>query len=840
MAIPGETGGVGTPPLRALRNGVRAVAGDIGSRVGRQLAVAGLGQGALLVVLALGAGLGPAGLLAGTAYVMGLVLLVARAVRRRTAAGEGRFVRNGLGPANLVTLARGVLIGGVTASTVQRFATGALDVPVLVGVATVALLLDGVDGQVARRTGNVTALGARFDMELDAFLVLVLSVVVVPVVGPAPLAIGLMRYAYAAAGWALPWLRGDLPTRYSAKAVAVVQGIVLVVAVSGLVPPASAEGLVAVALGLLIWSFAHDVVWLWQRRHRTAPAPAPASAATHGNRAAATAEPPSPGSEVTGFAGRWSRRRWGARLVTGLAALLVLGALALPRAPGEAGLGALQLPLEAVLGAALLLVLPARVSRVLATVAGGLLGLLTALAVLDFGFVRVLSRPFDPVSDWRLADSVVHLLTGSLGRAGAVVALAGFLVLVVALLVVVTLATRRVAGALLRRPSALGRVLAVLVCICVTSLALGAVLVPGVPIASADAAGSVVDRGRRLITGPEEQRLFAAACAADPLRDPDPQRLLSGLRGRDVLVVFVESYGRDALTAPDHAGPMAATLDAATRRLGAAGFSARSGYLTSPISGGGSWLAHGTLLSGAWVDSEERHEILLASERVTVGAAFRRAGWRTVGVLPGNTEAWPAQLFYGLDYVYDTRNLGYRGPDLGWASTPDQYTLSVLEQAEHGRIGRPPLFAQIALVSSHAPWPIIPEVIGWDRVGDGAVYADLASGEPRDAVWAKGTKAARTAYRRSLQYSLTSLVSWVETYGSEDTVLVVLGDHQAAPLLSAPGAGRDVPISVIAGDPAVLRRIDGWGWTPGMAPAPHAPVWGMDAFRDWFVAAYSG
>ncbi len=353
-------------------------------------------------------------------------------------------------------------------------------------------------------------------------------------------------------------------------------------------------------------------------------------------------------------------------------------------------------------------------------------------------------------------------------------------------------------------------------------------------------AGNALERGRRLVTGPGEQRAFAASCAVDPFRDADPQRLFSGLRGLDVLVVFVESYGRDALAAPDHAGPMGATLDEASRRLAAAGFAARSGYLTSPVSGGGSWLAHAPLLSGAWVDREARHATLMASDRVTLGAAFRRAGWRTVGVLPGNTEAWPEQRFYGLDYVYDTRNLGYRGPDLGWASTPDQYSLSVLERAEHGRTGRPPLFAQVALVSSHAPWPIIPDVIGWDEIGDGAVYAGLATGEPRDAIWAKGTAAVRTAYRRSLQYSLGSLVSWVETYGSEDTVLVVLGDHQAAPLLSTPGAGRDVPISMIAGDPDVLGRIQDWGWTSGMRPAPDAPVWGMDAFRDRFVAAYSG
>ena len=156
------------------------------------------------------------------------------------------------------------------ALVVDRFVTGSAHVGVLVVVATVALLLDAVDGQVARRTKTVTALGARFDMETDAFLVLVLGVYATPIVGPAALAIGVMRYAYAVAGGLLPWLRAPLPTRYSAKVVAAIQGIVLVLAASGLAPPTTAAGLVTVALGLLVWSFGHDVVWLWRRRARPA------------------------------------------------------------------------------------------------------------------------------------------------------------------------------------------------------------------------------------------------------------------------------------------------------------------------------------------------------------------------------------------------------------------------------------------------------------------------------------------------------------------------------------------------------------------------------------------
>ena len=130
-------------------------------------------------------------------------------------------------------------------------------------------------------------------------------------------------------------------------------------------------------------------------------------------------------------------------------------------------------------------------------------------------------------------------------------------------------------------------------------------------------------------------------------------------------------------------------------------------------------------------------------------------------------------------------------------------------------------------MSSHAPWPIIPEVIGWDQVGDGSVYHSMTTGEPRDAIWAKGSDAVRTAYRRSLEYSINSLISWVETYGSEDTVVIMLGDHQPAPLLTGPGAGRDVPITIIAGDHGGARQGRGLGLdVPASGPDRRHPSGG--------------
>ena len=164
-----------------------------------------------------------------------------------------------------MTLVRATLVGGVAALTVDSFARRT-PVAALVALAIVALVLDAVDGRVARRTGTASALGARFDMEVDAFLLLVLSVYLARPVGAWVLAIGAMRYAFGAAPWILPWFRGSLPPRYWRKVVAATQGVVLVLAVADVLPRPLSSAALAVSLALLIESFGRDVGWLWYHR----------------------------------------------------------------------------------------------------------------------------------------------------------------------------------------------------------------------------------------------------------------------------------------------------------------------------------------------------------------------------------------------------------------------------------------------------------------------------------------------------------------------------------------------------------------------------------------------
>jgi len=169
---------------------------------------------------------------------------------------------------------------------------------------------------------------------------------------------------------------------------------------------------------------------------------------------------------------------------------------------------------------------------------------------------------------------------------------------------------------------------------------------------------------------------------------------------------------------------------------------------------------------------------------------------------------------------------------------PDQYTLLALQRRELSKRRRPPLFAEVDLISSHAPWTRIPQLVSWDDVGDGSIFDRLPAEESTQASLFGDSERARAAYAHSIEYSLSTIFSFVQRYGGEDLVLVVLGDHQPATVVTGEDAGYDVPISVIAHDPEVMHRIDGWSWQDGMLPSPRAPVWPMAAFRDRFLTAF--
>jgi phosphatidylglycerophosphate synthase len=211
----------------------------------------------LLAALAATAGLGLAGWLAGLACGVAMDAALADSLRRH------RSER--IGPAGWVTLVRSTLAVGVAALTADSFAGPAHAAPV-VALAAVALALDFVDGHVARRTGTESILGARWDGEVDAFLILVLSIYVAPSAGAWVLLIGVARYAFLVAGWLVGWMRAPLPRRDWRKTVTAMQGVTLTIAAAGVLPSALTRAALAAALALLAESFGRDVWWLWSHR----------------------------------------------------------------------------------------------------------------------------------------------------------------------------------------------------------------------------------------------------------------------------------------------------------------------------------------------------------------------------------------------------------------------------------------------------------------------------------------------------------------------------------------------------------------------------------------------
>jgi phosphatidylglycerophosphate synthase len=725
-------------------------------------------------------------------------------------------------PADWVTLLRVTLAVGIAALVADSFGEPAR-VPLIVSLASVALVLDTVDGWVARRTQTSGTLGARLDGEVDALLILVLSVYVARWVGAWVLAIGAARYAFGAAGWVLPWMRQPLPPRYWRKFVAATQGIVLTVAAANILPATVTTGALIGALILLTESFGRDVSWLRGNRERLQP----------------RIVEPSPGDKADPPASRGRLRKGISVALTVLAALLVWFALVAPDQPQYLHLnGFLRLPLELLGVIALALVLPRTPRRIMAVTAGLLLTLVVVLKIINYGVFKTFDRPFDPLGDTAQVGTGIQTLRSIIGPTETRLIEVAVPIGLVAMAVVLVLSMLR-----LTRVAADNRQWALRAVTGVGALwalcwVFGAQLISHTPIASTISAGLMVDDIHALQADIHDQAVFAAQIKHDPLRNIPDSRLLTRLRGKDVLLVFVESYGQVSVQGSSFSPAIDSLLAKGTRRLQTAGFSARSAFLNAPGFGGISWLAHSTLQSGVWANTQQRYDQLVASHRLTLSDAFNRAGWRSVNFAPADDPGWrQGWTYYHYAKLYDRGNMGYHGPRYDYAPMPDQYMFAALQRLELAKTHRRPVFAEVDTVSSHMPWDRIPEMIPWNKAGNGSIfYRTPTLTEPSSFWWHPDQ--VKAAYARSLEYSLNTLISYVRHYGSKKLVLVVVGDEQPLAIVSGSHANRDVPISIIARDPSVLKRIGGWDWESGLLPHPNAPVWRMSAFRNRFLTAF--
>ncbi|MEV0978006.1 CDP-alcohol phosphatidyltransferase [Streptomyces sp. NPDC049915] len=497
-----------------------------------------------------------------------------------------------------------------------------------------------------------------------------------------------------------------------------------------------------------------------------------------------------------------------------------------------------RLPAEAIIGAVVLLYLPRRSRIVAAALAGALVGWLAVLDMLDIGFTEYLGRPFNMILDWGLFDDARSYVADSLGSTAALGLTVGAIALVVAVVVLVALSAVRLGSVLARHRvrAARGALIAGTVWIACTAFG---VQLAGAPLASRHAAAVAKAQARTVRDTVRDEAAFGKEARADAFGNTPPAQLVPDLRGKDVIFTFIESYGRSAIEDPVMAPGVDGTLAARTQALAKAGFHAKSGWLTSATYGGGSWLGHSTFMSGLWISNQQRYRTVMASDHLSLTKVFAKTGaWDTVGVMPGVVKAWPEQKYYGLDKVYNAFQLGYHGPKFSWSTMPDQFALQQFQQREHGRERGKPLMSEIILTSSHQPWAPVPHMVGWDQLGDGRIYGPIEKAGKKSADVIADSTASREEYGKSIQYSVTALTQWLQRYGTDDTVLVFLGDHQPIARVSGNHASRDVPVSIVAKDPKVLQKIAGWGWTDGLRPAHTAPVWKMSAFRDRFLTAY--
>ncbi|GAA0905308.1 sulfatase [Virgisporangium aurantiacum] len=534
-----------------------------------------------------------------------------------------------------------------------------------------------------------------------------------------------------------------------------------------------------------------------------------------------------------------NRRRYVGWGLTVLAGVILLFTLVLPNEfRNFTPAWFLRIPVEALLGTAIVLAVPRRFGRIAAVLAGVAVGIVTILKVIDMFFILFMLRSADPVLDWTLLGNGMDFITESYGKAGAAGTVLVVALLIGAVLAVTIWSTLRLTRLVVthrRNAAVTALVLAVAwVLLAVTNIE----IVPGEPVAAKSATGYTYYRALQARKSMQDKETFAREAAVDAFAGVPSTDLLTGLRGKDVVFAFVESYGFSAATDPRYQSEIGAVVDEGQKRLQAAGYASRSGFLTSPTAGGGSWFAHATFLSGLWIDNQQRYKSLVSSNRMTLGKAFQKADWDTVGVMPGIIRKWPEGEYFGYERVYGKEALGYRGPRFGFAPMPDQYTLAQFQKQERGKSGRSPLMAEIELISSHTPWATPPNLVDWNAVGDGSRGFQPPSGDDGGSLLG-GTAQARAAYAKTIGYSLRSLISYVETYGDDNLVLVFLGDHQPTGNVTDNSRNFTVPITIVARDTAILDRTASWGWQDGLRPRPDAPVWKMSDFRDRFLTAFA-
>jgi hypothetical protein len=312
---------------------------------------------------------------------------------------------------------------------------------------------------------------------------------------------------------------------------------------------------------------------------------------------------------------------------------------------------------------------------------------------------------------------------------------------------------------------------------------------------------------------------------------------LAGLAGRDVAIFMLESYGATVYDEPRAVAvlrPRRAELAAA---VAASGRQVVSGFVRSPTYGGASDLAHLGLLSGVDMSDPVRHDLLLTTGRPTLATLFRRHGYQTFGLYPAVSWQWPERAFYGYDVYLDGPSLDYRGPPITLWRIPDQFALERFEQLHPRSADAPPRLLFFATINTHMPYgpqpPVqadIARLLGPQPFDEADLRQALARGSGWFDQFPQYVSAFDTTYR------------WLAVHlrrpEPRESLIVIMGDHQ--PMSNVSGSSSwDVPVHVIARDPALLAAFVARGFAPGMEP-PRQSLGAMHELTGIMLQAFAG
>jgi hypothetical protein len=493
--------------------------------------------------------------------------------------------------------------------------------------------------------------------------------------------------------------------------------------------------------------------------------------------------------------------------------------------PTPAIVPSIALSLEC-LGLALLLVLaaqcaPASRARIVTLVAVAA----TALACgryIEVTMPAFLGRPINLYWDGRHLPSLLALAWQQNPVWKSLAVVAGVLGLIAAAYLLLRTAARCIARELAAGGVALRRR---------TGIGLAGVAVASLAVAHVPAVGSAGvgehTRLRDYVTTPvlatwARQSAFVASALSGMRAErmlPPSQPFagdLAALRGVDVLLVFLESYGAAAFDDARYARRLQQPRADFAAMAAGAGREVLSAFVRSPTFGGGSWLAHASFLAGIEVSDPAQYDLLLTTRRPTLVGFLREHGYETVALMPGIRADWPEGAFYGFDKLIDSRGLDYDGPAFGYWRIPDQFAMARYLSRRSAHPDRPQ-FLFFPTVTSHIPFdPVPPYQPDWRRLlGPSPYTAEMTA---RSLAGSPDWLDLGPAYADTLAYTYDWLTGYLAQPPARDYLLVIVGDHQPAANVSGRGASWEVPVHVVTADPVLARRLETLGFRRGVSP----------------------